>query len=104
MYLPIEGKQAAVGDGLAIVYADSTHPDESGGFPTRFIKALRDIIARHTGDGDVLIVTHGDGLAVAADALRSPQVVLEVKYCGVLAFDADMTSMLYSNDVEYLAM
>lgn len=109
MYLKPEGKVAAVGDGIAVVDVDVGHYcDEAieGGAFARFKSAFTDVRRAHStteGAGDVLIVTHWEGVAVAGALLsEAPVRVTNVEFCGVIAADAAMSRVVHAHRVNML--
>ena len=108
MYLFQAGKAAACGEGVAHADVVVAHAVDSGpgGFPSRVLAAMREVVQRHIAmgrEGDVLMVTHGDGLAAVGSALASPLIIYSVDFCGTIVVDADFTIVHSGAGYEALA-
>ncbi len=120
MYLSTLEKSATVGSGFAIREISSAHYYDrafAGGFFERFSSVLREILkdphvlgsveaspsagvcADESIAGDILVVTHGDAVAVTGGMLERPVVIYDVEYCATVACDVSLRELIYTHGV-----
>ena len=100
MYLnAAEMETACAGVSVTVVSSSHTPDSASGGYRLRILTAFRDVVkdSHPAVVGNVLIVSHGEGVTALGSCLRPPAVIDTVDYCGYAVTDPDLTTLLLSH-------